>query len=174
MKIRRITASILGAVVLTGTSFAATQLFTAEDVDAWNKAVPQTKPTFKGRGIDAPRDVEAGPSCHSIPKTDVPSSPTIDIVSPTLDKPLAAPIDINVKFVPVGADVIQPNTFRVCYLARFMTIDITDKIAGKVAVSPQGLHVAGADLPSGHHHLMMLISDNGGHIGRREAIFDIK
>jgi hypothetical protein len=43
-----------------------------------------------------------------------------------------------------------------------------------VTVSPDGLHVASADLPSGHHHLIMLIGDKGGHVGRREATFDIK
>jgi hypothetical protein len=124
---------------------------------------------LNARGVEA-----AGPSCHSIPKTDAPASPTIDIVSPTLDKPLTAPLDINVKFIPAGADVIQPSTFRLCYMARFMTIDITDKIADKVTVLPEGLHVAGADLPSGHHHLVMLIGDQSGHVGRREATFDIK
>jgi hypothetical protein len=182
MKPHRITLTILGAATLAGMSFvvvpriahAATALFTAQDVAAWNKQLPEAAPVFKNRDL-APRGVEgAVPNCHAIPKTDAPNSPTIDIVSPMLDKPLAAPLDINVKFVASGAAVIQPSTFRLCYMARFMTVDITDKIADKVTVLPEGLHVAGADLPSGHHHLVMMIGDQGGHVGRREATFDIK
>ncbi len=184
MKTYRVTFSVLGTTALAASSIlslppmarAATELFSAQDVDAWNKAMPQAAPTFKTRELGRTRGVEAdtGPSCHSIPKADVPAAPTINIVSPSLDKPLAAPLDISVKFVATDSVSIQPNTFKVCYLARFMTIDITDKIVNKVAVLPDGLQVPGAQLPSGHHHLMMLISDEGGHIGRREAIFDIR
>jgi hypothetical protein len=184
MKTHRITFSILGAAALAASSSlllprmarAGTELFSAQDVDAWNKALPQAAPTFKTRELGGTRGVDAdtGPSCHSIPKADVPAAPTINIVSPSLGKPLAAPLDIDVKFVATDGDSIQPNTFKVCYLARFMTIDITDKIVDKVTVLPDGLHVPGAQLPSGHHHLMMLIGDKGGHVGRREAIFDIQ
>ena len=78
MKTACITAFLLGAMTPAGASLAGTQLFTAQDVDAWNKQMPQAKPDFKGRGIDAPRDVEAGPTCHAIPKSDVPASPIID------------------------------------------------------------------------------------------------
>jgi hypothetical protein len=182
MIIHPTTLTIVGAAALAGTLSLlaprivyATELFTAQDVDNWNKAMPQAAPAFKNhdlntRGVDA----DTGTSCHAIPKTDVPPSPTIDIVSPALDKPLAAPLDINVKFAATDGDGIQPGTFKVCYLARFMTVDITDKLAGKVTVSPDGLHVVSADLPSGHHHLIMLIGDKGGHVGRREATFDIK
>jgi hypothetical protein len=181
MKTSRTTLAILGTIAAAGASlvspariaYAATQLFSAQDVDAWNEALPEAKPVFKNGDPTRGAEVE-GPSCHAIPKTDAPSSPTIDIVSPALDKPLAAPVDIRVKFATTDADGIQPTTFKVCYLARFMTIDITDKIAGKVTVSPEGLQVPGADLPSGHHHLVMLIEDKGGHVGRREATFDIK
>jgi hypothetical protein len=182
MKTPGITLSIIGAVIVGGASLpllpriarAATQLFTADDVAAWNKQVPAPEPTYKNRDLTVRGAEAAGPNCHAIPKTDAPTSPTIDIVSPSLDKPLAAPVDINVKFVATGADGIQPSTFKLCYLARFMTIDITDKIADKVTILPEGLHVTGADLPSGHHHLVMLIGDRAGHVGRREATFDIK
>jgi hypothetical protein len=183
MKTLGITLSILGAISVAGTpllllpriAHAATELFSAQDVDNWNKALPEAKPKFKNgdqntRGAEA----DAGTSCHAIPKGDAPPSPTIDIVSPVLDKPLAAPLDISVKFSATDSDGIQPATFKLCYLAHFITVDITDKIADKVTISPEGLHVAGAALPSGHHHLVMLIEDKGGHVGRREATFDIQ
>jgi hypothetical protein len=182
LNIYRSLSTFLGTIVVTGTltiasaqaARAATELFSAQDVDRWNKQLPQAQPVFKSDGHTRGVEVDTGPSCHAIPKTDPPPTPSIEIVSPALDKPLAAPLDINVKFETSDADAIQPGTFKVCYLARFMTIDITDRIAGKVVISPEGLHVVGAELPSGHHHLVMLIEDQGGHIGRREAIFDIQ
>src|ERR1700760_4700299 len=101
-----VTVSVLGAICLGGAASGATPLFTAQDVAAWNAR----KPELKGRGIEAP-----GPNCHALPKADAPAAPTINIFSPILKKPLVAPIDINVKFVPTGGDVIQPSTFKVCY-----------------------------------------------------------
>jgi hypothetical protein len=56
----------------------------------------------------------------------------------------------------------------------FLVMDITKRVTDHVAVSADGLHVAGADLPKGHHHLVMLIADEGGTIGSRDAMFDIK
>jgi hypothetical protein len=41
-------------------------------------------------------------------------------------------------------------------------------------VSPAGIKVTGAQLPHGHHHLVMMIGDQQGHFGLQEAVFDIK
>jgi hypothetical protein len=100
------------------------------------------------------------------------TDPQIKILAPTLDKPLSAPIDIDLQFVPAGTP-IRPETFRVCYLG-FLTMDITQRITDRVAVSPTGIKVTGAQLPPGHHHLVMLIADSQGHYGHQEAIFEIK
>ena len=52
-------------------------------------------------------------------------------------------------------------------------MDITKRITDRVAVSEQGLHVSGAQLPSGHHRLVLLIADERGRLGRREAVFNV-
>jgi hypothetical protein len=95
-------------------------------------------------------------------------------LAPTLDKPLASPLDIEVQFVPGTPETaLQTASFRVCYLG-FWTVDITKRITDRVAVSPNGVRVSGAQLPQGHHHLVMLISDQDGRIGRLDATFDIR
>jgi hypothetical protein len=33
--------------------------------------------------------------------------------------------------------------------------------------------VSGAQMPQGHHRLLMIIADERGRLGRREAVFDI-
>jgi hypothetical protein len=150
---------------------ATFDLFTNSEVNAWNTVRPKDSPEFTTRELRQ----EGLPSCHAIPDgtTLAEENPQIRILAPVLGKPLSAPIDIDLQFVPAGTTAIRPETFRVCYMG-FLTIDITKRITDRITVSAQGLHVSGAQLPQGHHHLMMLIADQQGHIGRREATFEIQ
>jgi hypothetical protein len=124
-------------------------------------------------GVEKDEDT---PTCHSIPAASVTASdaPQINILTPTLGRPLVSPLDIDVQFVPATSNAaVRADTFRVCYVG-FLTVDITKRITDRVIVSPNGLHVSGAQLPHGHHRLIMLISDQDGRIGRRCLTFDIQ
>jgi hypothetical protein len=151
----------------SGTPF---ELFSASEAAAWNAHNPNDRAAYSARDLHAP----GVPSCHDIPASSQSDLiPQIKIVAPTLGKPLAAPLDIDLQFLPAASAAIKPDTFRVCYVG-FITMDITKRITDHVAISAQGIHVAGAQLPQGHHHLVMLIADSQGKIGSREAVFDIK
>jgi hypothetical protein len=116
------------------------------------------------------------PSCHSIPTASVTATdaPQINILAPRLDRPLVSPLDIELQFVPATTDAaVRADTFRVCYVG-FLTVDITKRVTDRVTVSPNGVHVSGAQLPHGRHHLVMLISDQDGRIGRRDATLEIQ
>jgi hypothetical protein len=116
------------------------------------------------------------PSCHSIPTASVTATdaPQINILAPILDRPLVSPLDIELQFVPATTDAaVRADTFRVCYVG-FLTVDITKRVTDSVTVSPNGVHVSGAQLPHGRHHLVMLISDQDGRIGRRDASLEIQ
>jgi hypothetical protein len=52
-------------------------------------------------------------------------------------------------------------------------MDITKRITDRVTVSEQGLRVTGAQLPRGHHRLLLLIADQRGRLARREASFNV-
>jgi hypothetical protein len=99
-------------------------------------------------------------------------NPKIRILAPVLGKTLTAPLDIDLQFVPTASAPIRPDTFRVCYVG-LTTMDITKRITDRVSVSEKGLHLAGAQLPHGQHRLLMLIADQRGRLGRREAVFNI-
>jgi hypothetical protein len=174
---RPLLRSALGALCLSlllpcfaaspGTPQSGTfDLFTPAEAAAWNTKTPR-----KERSLGAPGEL----SCHSPPAAAATAgaNPQIKILAPAIDKPLNAPIDIEVQFVPAGATAIRPETFRVCYVG-FLTMDITQRITDRVAVSPTGIKVTGAQLPSGHHHLLMMIADQQGHYARQEVTFDIK
>jgi hypothetical protein len=148
------------------------ELFSASEAAAWNKNDPANKERYGTRELPQP----GVPSCHDIPGSAAQgaANPQINVLAPTLGKPLAPPLDIDLQFVPAAAGAaIRPETFRVCYVG-FITMDITKRITDHVAISVQGIHVAGAQLPQGHHHLVMMIADSQGKIGSRDAVFDIK
>ena len=131
--------------------------------------------TQRGSASHGVEKDEDTPTCHSIPTAVTASdAPQINILAPALDRPLVSPLDIEVQFVPATSNAaVRADTFRVCYVG-FLTVDITRRITDRVTVSPNGLHVSGAQLPHGHHRLVMLISDQDGRIGRRYATFDIQ
>jgi hypothetical protein len=168
--------TLLAPVALIGVGLTAAhaappvtlELFSADEAAAWNTPGNAPKEAYRQRELREP----GVPSCHAIPSAAV-GAPQIKIVAPTLDKTLAAPLDIDLKFLPTDNAAIKPETFRVCYVG-FLVMDITKRITDHVTVSAEGLHVAGAQLPSGHHHLVMMIADQQGAIGSRDAVFDIK
>jgi hypothetical protein len=144
-------------------------LFTANEATTWN--------TTKPRGLEDFRTRESGddgsaPTCHSTPDNEA-ENPVIKILQPALDRPLAAPIDINLQFVPTNSAPIRPDTFRVCYLG-LVTMDITKRVTDRVAVTAQGIHVTGAKLPSGRHKLLLIVADEHGRLARHEADFYIQ
>jgi hypothetical protein len=143
-------------------------LVTDSEAADWNTPRPQPPADFSTRDLGE----EGGlPTCRSTSNNDA-DNPQIRILAPALGRPLTAPLDIDVQFVPTASAPIRAETFRVCYVG-FVTMDITKRITDRVTVTEQGLHVSGARLPHGHHHLLMLIADRRGRLGRRDAVIDI-
>jgi hypothetical protein len=147
---------------------AAFDLVTEGEAAAWNTTQPKELKDFSTRDLG---EDNTAPTCHSTPNNDA-DNPQIRILAPTLGKVLTAPLDINLQFIPTGSAAIRPDTFRVCYMG-LITMDITKRITDRVTVSEKGLHVTGAQLPRGHHRLVLLVADQRGRLGRREAVFDI-
>ena len=147
---------------------AAFDLLTENEAATWNTPQPKEPKDFSTRDL---REDNGAPSCHSIADTDA-DNPKIRILAPTLGRLLTAPLDIDLQFVPTSSARIRPDTFRVCYIG-FVTMDITKRITDRASVSEKGLHVTGAQLPHGRHHLLLLIADQRGRLGRVEAVFDI-
>jgi hypothetical protein len=147
---------------------ATFDLVTESEAAAWNSTRSSDSTEFKTRDLS---EDNGAPSCRSTADNDA-DNPKIRIVAPVLEKPLIMPIDIDLQFVPVGSTHIRPETFRVCYLG-LVTMDITKRITDRVTVSEQGLHVSGAQLPHGHHRLLLLIADQRGRLARKEADFNV-
>jgi hypothetical protein len=167
-------AAFSGAAIAQGPAAAPAQpkptfdLVTESEAATWNSTRPPDSTEFKTRDLS---EDNGAPSCRSTADNDA-DNPKIRIVAPVLEKPLIMPIDIDLQFLPVGSTHIRPETFRVCYLG-LVTMDITKRITDRVTVSEQGLHVSGAQLPHGHHRLLLLIADQRGRLARKEAVFNV-
>jgi hypothetical protein len=160
---------ILAASVTTPSLAADTfDLVSESEATAWNTEQPKEPKDFTTRDL---REDNSAPTCHSMPDNDA-DNPQIRIVAPPLGRPLTAPLDIDIQFVPTASAPIRPDTFLVCYVG-LVTMDLTKRITDRVTVSEKGLHVTGAQLPRGRHHLLLLIADQRGRLGRREAVLDI-
>ena len=147
---------------------ATFDLVTESEAATWNSSGPPVATDFRTRDLS---ENNGTPSCHSTADNDA-DNPQIKIIAPTIEKPLISPIDIDLRFIQAGSTHIRPETFRVCYLG-LVTMDITKRITDQVTVSEQGLHVTGAQLPRGHHRLLLLIADQRGRLARREAVFNV-
>jgi hypothetical protein len=159
-----ITAGLAGASVAADTF----DLLTVSEAAKWNTAQPKELKDFGTRDL---REDNSAPTCHSAPDNDA-DNPQIRILAPPLGRSLTAPVDIDVQFVPTSSAPIRPDTFRVCYIG-LVAMDLTKRITDRVTVSEKGLHVTGAQLPRGRHRLLLLIADQRGRLGRREAVFNI-
>ncbi len=147
---------------------ATFDLFTESEALTWNTTRPNELKDFKTRDL---RDDNSAPNCSSTPDNDA-DNPQIKITAPTVEKPLIAPIDLDLRFVPAGGAQIRPETLRICYMG-LVSMDITKRITDRATVSTQGLHVSGALLPQGHHRLVILVADQRGRLARREAVFNV-
>ena len=153
----------------TPTAAAGTfELVTESEAQNWTTVGPKEPTDFETRDLS---EDNGRPTCRSTANNDA-DNPQIKIIEPTIERPLIAPIDIDLKFIQAGSAPIRPETFRVCYVG-LVTMDITKRITDRVAVSPQGLRVTGAQLPRGHHRLLLLVADQRGRLARGEAVFNI-
>jgi hypothetical protein len=143
-------------------------LVTESEAQSWSTLGPTERTDFKTRDLSVDNGT---PTCASVADNDA-DNPQIKITEPTIEKPLITPINIDLKFIQAGGAPIRPETFRVCYIGR-VTMDITKRITDRATVSAQGLHVTGAQLPHGHHRLLLLVADERGRLARREAVFNV-
>ena len=107
------------------------------------------------------------------PKTVIsPDAPKIELVSPNLDSTISSPTQIQLKFLPKTPATTKPETFRILYGT--FQIDITDRLLKVATVTPQGINVPEAKLPSGRHKLVLNVQDSDGRVGSRLIEFEIK
>jgi hypothetical protein len=87
----------------------------------------------------------------------------IAVLAPRTSEPIRAPFPIELRFEAQDDAAIVPDTFRVRY--GVLRLDITERVVTSSLVTPQGIRVPAASVPSGDHTLRLSIADNRNRVG---------
>lgn len=117
----------------------------------------------------------AGTLPDTLPQTKAisPGAPEIVLVEPSdLSRPLSKPFPISLAFKANDGAAVKPETFKALY--GMLKLDITDRITKKAKVSPEGIVVEKAEIPSGDHRLILRVTDDQGRRGEAELKFTVR
>jgi hypothetical protein len=95
--------------------------------------------------------------------------PKIDVVKPINGGSAPPPVEVEIKFAPKGSPV-DPESLKVS-VVKFITIDITDRV--RAHASATGIHVSGAQIPSGKHTVRVSIADKDGLRSVKDVTFEV-
>lgn len=95
--------------------------------------------------------------------------PKIDVIKPNHGGSAPAPVEVDIKFTPKISPV-DPTSLKVS-VVKFINIDITDRL--RAFVSPTGIRISGAQLPSGKHTVRISIADQDGLRSVKDVIFEV-
>jgi hypothetical protein len=95
--------------------------------------------------------------------------PQIDVVKPTNGGSAPPPVEVDVRFVPKTSPV-DVASLKVS-VVKFINIDITDRV--RAHATAEGIHVAGAQIPSGKHTVRISIADKEGLRSVKDVTFEV-
>jgi hypothetical protein len=98
-------------------------------------------------------------------------APKIDVAVPDLAKSLVSPMPIQLNFYAVSPATIKPSSFKVLYGS--LQFDITQRLLSAAIVTPLGIRMTEASLPSGKHRLQLSVEDSSGRKGYRVIEFQV-
>ena len=101
-----------------------------------------------------------------------PASPVIEVLSPDLKSPIAAPVPIRLRFNGATPGEPKPESFKALYGS--FRIDITDRLRKRATITKAGLELSGADIPSGRHQIVMSIEDTAGRKVEQVVTFEVE
>ncbi|MBF0562517.1 MAG: hypothetical protein HQL37_10960 [Alphaproteobacteria bacterium] len=96
--------------------------------------------------------------------------PRITVKSPVSLKDVSPPVKIDVAFEPTSIP-IDRDSLKILYV-KFVDIDITDRV--RPYITPAGIRIPDADLPSGKHTIEIDLRDLDGNVTSSEMTFTVK
>jgi len=95
--------------------------------------------------------------------------PAIEVIKPTNGGRSHPPVEVDIKFVPKTSPV-DISTVKVT-LKKLFNIDLTDRV--QPYVTANGIHIPGAQLPSGVHTVRISIADKDGLRSFKDVTFEV-
>ena len=97
------------------------------------------------------------------------TGPVIEVLKPTEGAVPTVPMEVTIRFTPRSAPV-DMATLQVA-VVKFITIDITDRV--RPYVSPAGIQIPDAKLPSGKHIVRISVGDASGGMSNKQMTVSI-
>ena len=97
------------------------------------------------------------------------TGPIIEVLKPAEGTTPTVPLEVSIRFAPRDAPV-DMNTLQVA-VVKFITIDITDRV--RPYVSPAGIQIPDAKLPSGRHTVRISLGDASGGVSNKQMTMSI-
>lgn len=95
--------------------------------------------------------------------------PKIEVLKPINGASAPPPVEVEIKFTQKGIPV-DPESLKVS-VVKFVNIDITDRV--RAHASTTGIHVPGAQIPSGKHTVRISIADKDGMRSVKDVTFEV-
>jgi hypothetical protein len=96
-------------------------------------------------------------------------APVITLKHPDTSRPVRSPVNIELAFQANPDAQIEPSTFR----ARYLFLDLTDKIKKHGTIGPDGVRVLNAELPNGSFRIVFEVADTLRRVGKLEVNVEI-
>ncbi len=97
------------------------------------------------------------------------TGPAIEVLKPADGTVPTVPMEVTIRFMPRSAPV-DITTLQIS-VVKFISIDITDRV--RPYVSPTGIQIADAKLPSGKHIVRISLADTGGGVSNKQITMSI-
>ena len=140
----------LGSLTLEAGASDGLWLITPEEAATADEA----EPLIRSRGL-GPKLPDAGPM--------------IELLKPIEHETISVPTEVVGRFTPRSAPV-DLSTLKVS-VVKLVRIDITDRLTAYV--SPTGIKIPDANLPSGEHKVRITLGDAEGGVTSKEVTFRI-
>jgi hypothetical protein len=95
----------------------------------------------------------------------------IRVLAPSSTGSVAAPLRIELVFVPLPGTRIVPSTFRVLY--GVLKLDLTERLRRFATISETGVVVDQAVVPDGMHRMFVQVGDDKGNVAEQELRFRV-
>lgn len=95
--------------------------------------------------------------------------PKIDVIKPGEGTSEPAPVEVDIRFVPKTSPV-DLESLKVS-VVKLINIDITDRV--RAHATTDGIHVSGAQIPTGKHTVRISIADKDGLRSVKDVTFEV-
>lgn len=146
-------------------------------VSAWFVLAPGSAHAVKDNDVwlITPQEAAMAPAREGVLGGEIPIAaesdlgPKIEVVKPNNGGSAPPPVEVDIKFTPKMSPV-DPASLKVS-VVKFVNIDITDRVRAYATAS--GIHVPGAQLPSGKHTVRVSIADQDGLRSVKDVTFEV-